>query len=486
VIDLLELSHEPDRPALLFEDGSTLTRGDLHRRAARVAATLAATRKALVWLPGDRELGTVLGYLGARQAGHTTAFLPCPATSSAVGALLHAYQPEFVVAPGPHAAHLAAHGYRPMPDGADCPLWQRKTGDPADEIDAELAVMLGTSGSTGSAKAVKLTGRAVLDSTVAITAALGIDGDQRAVTSLPICFSYGLSVLNTHLRARAAVLLSTSRPASLPLWHAMIRHGVTSFAGVPATYQSLGPTHRRLLSGSRLAAMTQSGGRLPDDVLLRWWSAITEHGGAFHAMYGQTESTARITCLDPAELPDRVGSVGTAVPGGEVWIEPADGHRGARPGEGEVCFRGPGVMAGYARGRADLVPGPPPEPVLRTGDLGYLDDGFLYITGRIKRIAKLLGYRVSLDEVEQMFAGLDGESAVIAPDDRIVVCVVTHSTPDGRFEAERRRVVAMLGVPDPYVRLAAVPSLPRTPNGKPDYRALAAVLADAGAVRAGR
>jgi acyl-CoA synthetase (AMP-forming)/AMP-acid ligase II len=281
-----------------------------------------------------------------------------------------------------------------------------------------------------------------------------------------------LPVLNTHLLAGAGVVLGSRAPLSLAAWDHLLRSGATSFAAVPTTYAAFGPAHVSLLGRSKIRTMTQSGARLGEDLTMRLVQMMDQREGRFFVMYGQTEATSRIARLDPADLPHRLGSVGTAVPGGTITIEPTAAHARAVPGEGAVHYRGPGVMLGYATSRADLCRGAEVD-VLDTGDLGYLREGYLYLTGRTKRIVKVLGVRTSLDDLERMVERAGHPAAVICGTDDVVHLVgagdpIVH-------EQQRQELVDSLGVPSRHVVFRHVGDLPRTPGGKVDYRALAAV-----------
>ena len=177
------------------------------------------------------------------------------------------------------------------------------------------------------------------------------------------------------------------------------------------------------------------------------------------------------TC--PDDLPRRLGSVGTAVPGGTITIRPEPVHARAVPGEGAVQYRGPGVMLGYATRRADLCRGAEVD-VLDTGDLGYLRKGYLYLTGRTKRIVKVLGVRTSLDDLERMVERPGHPAAVICGTDDVVHLVGAGDA--AVHEQQRQQLVESLGVPSRHVVFRPVDHLPRTPGGKVDYRALATLM----------
>jgi acyl-CoA synthetase (AMP-forming)/AMP-acid ligase II len=209
----------------------------------------------------------------------------------------------------------------------------------------------------------------------------------------------------------------------------------------------------------RLRTLTQAGGRLADPLVADFHRRMSDVGGRLYVMYGQTEAGPRMTVLPPERLPDKLGSVGLPVPGATITVE-----------DEEVVFRSPAVMMGYAEQAADLARGDDHSGVLHTGDLGRLDDeGFLYLTGRRKRIAKVFGVRVSLDDVERLLAH-HGPVAAVAGDD--IVVVVVAGADDERAQKIRSELAAALGTHSAGIRVRAVEALPRTASGKVDYPAL--------------
>lgn len=342
----------------------------------------------------------------------------------------------------------------------------------SDTIDPELGLLLSTSGSTGSPKLVRLSRAAVIANARSIALALAIGPDEVAPTSLPLHYSYGLSVLTSHLAAGATVLLTSDGLLTDAFWTACRAQAVTSLAGVPYSYLMLRRIDLDRVAPTTLRTFTQAGGRLEPQLVRHYHALATNRGGHLHVMYGQTEATARIAILPPAELPGRAGSVGRALPGGTLAID-LDG-RTADPGEiGEVVYRGPNVMQGYALERTDLARGDDLHGELRTGDLGYLDpDGFLWITGRSRRIAKVFGLRLNLDEVEDLAraAGPGLDLAAIGDGDRVAVFVV--GADPAQLNAVRQAIVARVGVHPTGIIVSALTSMPRLASGKIDYRRL--------------
>ncbi|WP_433793161.1 AMP-binding protein [Actinoplanes sp. CA-252034] len=326
------------------------------------------------------------------------------------------------------------------------------TGD----VHPDLALLLTTSGSTGDPKLVRLSRAAVLANAGQVADSLGVTGDDVAITTLPLFYSYGLSVLHSHLLRGATVVLERTGIMRKDFWAAVDEHGVTSLAFVPSQYEMLRRLRFDPARYPSVRTLTQAGGRLRTDLVTDFAARMDAVGGRMFVMYGQTEAGPRMACLPPDRLADKLGSVGRAMPGGAFTIE-----------DGEVVYRGPNVMMGYAETAADLARGDDLAGVLHTGDLGRLDDdGFLSITGRRKRMAKVFGVRINLDDVERHFP-----VAAVAGDDRLHVF-----TTDVDVRALRSKIAEWLGTHFTGVDVRTIPSLPLLPNGKTDYRALEASL----------
>jgi acyl-coenzyme A synthetase/AMP-(fatty) acid ligase len=247
----------------------------------------------------------------------------------------------------------------------------------------------------------------------AIARYLELTPDERPITSLPLHYTFGLSVVHSHWLAGAAVVVTDEGFIQPTFWEAFRDHGCTSLAGVPFSYRILERLGFRDMDLPSLTSMQQAGGALEPELTAVYAGYMSGRGGRFHVMYGQTEATARIAYVPPAKLADKIGSAGVAIPGGRLHIEPAADRKAADTGTGEVIYEGPNVMLGYATSGSDLSLGDELQGTLHTGDIGYLDDdGYLFLVGREKRIAKVFGHRISLDEIEALLADLGPAAAV--------------------------------------------------------------------------
>ncbi|MEU6641337.1 AMP-binding protein [Saccharomonospora sp. NPDC046836] len=444
----------------------SLTGAELTAAIERVAAELSTLPDGVVFARTGLDLSSVLGYLGAIEARRAIALLDPVLKGEVLERFVTRFRPAALLAApdtAPPPGYTARNGH-----------WVRQDSDGV-HPHPDLAVLLSTSGTTGAPKLVRLSRQALLTNAEAIADALAIHHGEVAPTSLPLHYSFGLSVLNSHLVRGASVVIEPSGLLTRGFWNTVTDHRATSLAGVPYHYEML----RRLKFDPQryptLRTLTQAGGPLRTELVAHFNDTMLAAGGRMFVMYGQTEAAPRMATVPAERLAEKLGSAGAALPGGAFTIRRDDGEETTHPKiVGEVVYRGPNVMMGYAETEAELARGDDIGGVLTTGDLGYLDEeGFLYVTGRLKRIGKVFGNRVNLDDLEQAVraggAGIDVVAAV-AGDDRIVLFAEGAGSQTcrevSRALAERMHLHASGFDVRP---IAAVPLLS---SGKVDYRRL--------------
>ncbi|WP_447009560.1 AMP-binding protein [Saccharothrix hoggarensis] len=453
--------------------GGELSGAALTDRVAGLAAALAPLPPGVLFARTAVDVPSVLRYLAAFEAGRAVALLDEGQDRDVLLELVARFRPAAVL--GADADAAAPDGYRADALAADGgPVWVRE--DPEGVVPhPDLAVLLPTSGSTGNPKFVRLSRHAVLANAEAIARVLGIDATEVAPTSLPLHYSYGMSVLNSHLVRGATVVVEPTGVMSRAFWQAVEEHKITSLAGVPYHYEMLKRLRFDPARYPSLRTITQAGGRLRDDLVVDFNDRMTAVGGRMFVMYGQTEAAPRMATVPAERLAEKIGSAGPALPGGEFRVRRDDGVETTEPDVvGEVVYRGPNVMMGYAESEAELALGDVVGGVLETGDLGRLDaEGYLYLTGRLKRIGKVFGNRVNLDDLERMVvdAGLGvGAVAAVPAGDKVVLWL------EGA-DAERRKAVARALSERLHLHVTGfdvreTDDLPLLPSGKVDYRAL--------------
>ncbi len=445
---------EPTAVALVDQLEGAITYANLMQRVNACAQRLPANR-ALLALCMDTDLQSVCWYLAALQTDHPLILLDASLDPDLLQTLVTTYQPNVLLRGSElevlHQAQLSLH-----PD---------------------LALLLSTSGTTGSPKLVRLSRQNLQSNATAIVNYLQLNAAETAITTMPLHYSYGLSILNSHLQAGAKLVLTAHGLLSREFWQFVQQHQVTSLSGVPYIWQMLRKMRYDRFKTDSVRYVTQAGGRLDNDSLQYFQQQTQAKQQRFIVMYGQTEATARIAYLPPELLAEKTGSIGRAIPGGKLWLRLADGQLTDQPGiEGELIYQGPNVMLGYAETLADLALGDHCRGELATGDIGYCDqDGCFFITGRAKRFIKMFGLRISLDTVDELLArkGLDAVST--GRDDKLMVFISAGALIEPAALASE--LAALFKINVNAIAVHQIAAIPRSSNGKVDGQAVKALMA---------
>jgi acyl-CoA synthetase (AMP-forming)/AMP-acid ligase II len=341
-----------DRTALI-EDDRPISYAQLAEWCDRQTAALGSGKK-LVAIVAHPTVETVAAYLGALRGGHAVMMLDASLPEEKRKRLMALYGVDFLCDARRHG------GWARLDEGGG-------------NVHEALALLLGTSGSTGDSKMVRLSFENLHANCASILAYLPVGADDRVTTHLPLHYSYGLSVLHTHLARGATIVLTGASIVSRDFWDLAGRYEITTFNGVPSHYEMLRRIGFLKKPPVSLRVMTQAGGRLAEATVRQFSAFARERGVDFFVMYGQTEATARIAYVPPEALPEKAGAIGIPIPG--VTLDVAEGASAESPQE--LICRGENVMMGYASKREDLAKGDDLQGVLATGDLGYRDaDGF--------------------------------------------------------------------------------------------------------------
>ncbi|MFW0772894.1 AMP-binding protein [Paenarthrobacter nitroguajacolicus] len=435
-----------DRTAISVGERS-LSYSELAYRVEAMVRSLGPARR-LIALEAENTLSSLTVYLAALASGHPLLILPAGG-GQAAEALIAAYDPDVIARSSQGSSVLDVRRL-----------------ETRHELHPELALLVSTSGSTGSPKLVRLAGASLQANAAAIAEYLHLRPSDTAATTLPLSYCYGMSVVNSHLLVGASIALTDLSVVDPCFWDLVRSRHVTSFAAVPYTFDLLDRVGFEHMDLPSLRYITQAGGRLAPERVRAYSQLGQERGWDLFVMYGQTEATARMAYLPPDQAVDHPGAIGVPVPGGAFRLEPVpelDAH--------ELIYTGPNVMLGYAEQPGDLALGREITE-LRTGDLARQGTGGLYeIVGRRSRFVKIVGLRVDLGQVERLLADL-GLSAAAAGSDEMVVAAVEG---DHDLALVAKTLAQDLGVPRAAVELYSVPSIPRLANGKPDYPAILAL-----------
>ncbi len=456
-----------ERAALINEDGVQMTYRELQSESDRLAEEIG--NRCLVFLMCSNTIGSVLGYVTFLENGIVPLLLNDHLDKELLTELLNVYQPRFIWAPDQMEKVrglkkvYSVYGYELLKNENICDHL----------LHDDLALLLTTSGSTGSRKFVRQSYKNIKINTQQIVESLELDDTERPITTLPMNYTYGCSIINTHLYVGATILLTEKTVLMNGFWSFAINAGATSIAGVPYTYEML--DRLRYLQHydlPDLRTMTQAGGKLSPKLQEKFTRYALDNGKKFIVMYGACEATARMGYLPFDKAIKKIGSCGIPVPGGTFFLIDADGSVIEEAGvTGELIYKGENVTLGYAEKPDDLSKGDEWNGILETGDMAQRDeDGFYYIVGRKKRFLKVYGNRVNLDEIERMikmqFDYID--CAVGGVDDHVIIFV----TDDLQIEAVKKYVADKTGLNPKAFHILCLESIPKNDSGKTRYAEL--------------
>jgi long-chain acyl-CoA synthetase len=438
-----QLAQWQHRPALI--------EGQQHYSYAELAEAVSALRRqlpgrrSLILLKAANSITTVVPYLACLQAGHVVLLVDENISAENQQKLIHAYDPACCIEKG------------------QCREWHKR----ASESDHRVALLLSTSGSTGSPKQVALSADNLQANARAICDYLPIEPADRTITTLPFHYSYGLSVIHSHLLSGACIVLNQASVVSREFWQCLEQQQISSFAGVPYSYEML---LRLKLTDKTLPSLryfTQAGGKLDKDRVVKLADWAHNRQKQFFVMYGQTEATARMAFnAVPGAKP---GAIGRAIPGGAFLLRDKQGQTITRPQtEGELIYQGPNIMLGYVESATDLQ-ALTPHTELATGDLAWFDEqGDFYISGRLTRFIKPFGQRINLDETEQLLNRQGISVLAVGDADKLQLLFRHHHNISA---ADLRDTVStMLNLHPSMIAVKELAALPILENGKPDYQ----------------
>ena len=272
-------------------------------------------------------------------------------------------------------------------------------------INKELSLLLMTSGSTGDPNTVRISKQNILNNTNSIIKYLKIKSQDKAITTLPMNYSLGMSIINTHLQKGATIVLSNNSLFEKNFWDTLALKKVTTFTGVPLNYEilfKLGINKDKL---PYIKYLTQAGGKLDKKLSTFFSKKLLKLKIKFFIMYGQTEASPRMSYLDHTDILKNPDSIGKPIKGTFFYLIDKLGKKiNSNYKNGELCYSGKNVCFGYANTYLDLNKKDENRGILITGDIAYKDkNNFYYIVGRKKRFIKISGKRINLDYLESMF-----------------------------------------------------------------------------------
>lgn len=458
-----------DKLAVIEDGGTELSYAELAAWGERIARSVGG--RCVVFSLCTNTVGSVAGYAAFMDHGVVPVLLNAHLDEALLKDLIEAYRPAFIWTPEERLALFAGmegvfscFGYHLMRTGFE------RTYD----LHPDLGLLLTTSGSTGSPKFVRQSYKNVESNARSIVEYLALDSTERPISTLPMNYTYGLSIINSHFFVGATLLMTEKTLMQKEFWSFFKEREATSFGGVPYTYEMLDKLRFYRMQLPSLRYTTQAGGKLAPELHRKMAESAAENGRKFIVMYGQCEATARMGYLPAEDALRKVGSMGVAIPGGKLYITDVNGNEIHEPHvTGELIYEGENVTMGYAERGEELAKGDERGGRLETGDMAQMDeDGYFYIVGRKKRFLKIYGNRVNLDELDRLIkANFDYiDCATAGVDDHLYIFVTDESL----AEDVKNFVVGKTGLNHAAFQTVCIEKIPKNDAGKVLYKDLAA------------
>ncbi|MDC7290714.1 AMP-binding protein [Blautia schinkii] len=455
-----------DRNKLAVKDneGNQLTYGELSAEVAMISKLLKP--RSIVFILCKNTVGALVGYLGFIEGNAVPLVLCSGIEIGLLDSLLNEYTPAYLWIPSEmvvdfdYPVEFDKYGYSLL-----------RTRNEIYPINDQLQFLMTTSGSTGSPKLVRYKKGNLEANAKNVAKAFGWTVDERPICDLGMQYTMGLNVINTHLYVGATILLTTYNLMSSNFWDYIRDEKATNFTGVPFSYDIFYRLHFEQMDLPYLTTLSEGGGKLTNARFIQLAEYAQKNKKRFIASFGTTETSARMACL-PAELAlYKPGSIGRAIPEGELFLIDEEGNELIEiEAEGEMCYRGPNVTMGYAINKEELLNNDDFNGEYHTGDLARRDaDGCYFVTGRKSRFLKLLSYRVSLDQCERLVQEEFGiECACIGNDHRMDIFITDESKKKYVLEFISKKTNLFKTL----FKVFVIDYIPRNDSGKIRYKEL--------------
>jgi len=454
--------------AVIDEEGNNYSYACLKNECDKLTESLTSGR-CLIFILCSNEIGSLIGYMTFINHRILPLLLDAHLDHGLLKSLVTTYKPDYIWLPSAMKDELEL--FNEVYSQYNYSLIKTAYNHEYLLYD-ELALLLTTSGSTGSPKFVRLSYTNIQANTESIVEYLELDQNERPITTLPMNYTYGLSIINSHLYVGASIILTQKTLMQKEFWQQFKDYEATSFGGVPYIYEMLDKLRFYRMKLPSLRTMTQAGGKLSPELQKKFAEYAMENGKKFIVMYGQTEATARMSYLPDGQSLEKCGSMGIAIPRGEFSLIDVDGKVIVEPGvTGELVYRGANVTLGYAECGEDLIKLDEREGLLVTGDMAQRDeDGYYYIVGRKKRFLKIFGNRINLDEVELIIKDSfsNSDCACGGIDDAMYVFVTNETI----LEEVKQFIAKKTGLNHIAFKVRYVEAIPKNESGKTLYREL--------------
>lgn len=387
--------HEKDSYAVIEDNGARYTYGEMLEFGNYFKKLI--PERTLIFILCRNTFATIAAHVACIDNKIVPLMISEKMDEKLKQGLIDRYQPKYIWMPQENESQYdivsERNGYKLICTGYD-----------TYPVNEELAMLLTTSGSTGSPKLVRHKYSNLDSNAKNVAAFFGFTKKDKALISLQLHYTMGLNVACSNLYAGATLMMTTYNILEKGYWDFFDYSGITNICGVPHSYEMLKRMKFFKKNHPSLKIIAEGGGKLTDELFKEIAEYAHNNGMKFFATFGTSETTARLAYLEPTKALEKIGSIGKAIPEGKLSLIDDAGHEIMDcEAEGELVYAGPNVTLGYALCKEDLLKGDERNGIYCTGDIARRDaEGYYFILGRKSRFLKLFGHRIGLDETEQI------------------------------------------------------------------------------------
>ncbi len=409
----------------------------------------------VIVIESDRDIGTVCAYIGALRNNIVPLLIDSNLNSKSVADIANSYKAEFIIS----SKVRNIDEYKEFDKKFEKVIHSRVELSNV-RVNKDLCMLMPTSGSTGEAKCVRTSRDNLLLATQSIVRYLAMDDSRVSISSLPLHYTYGLSVLNCALESRSKFVLTDKSWLERDFWKTVEDNKITDLSGVPFMFQTLRRINLSDVILDNLICVNQAGGKLEPALTKYFINYFSDKSIYYFTMYGATEASPRISYVPYKKALEKLGTVGIPIDIGKFSTDAVDGVS-----EGELIYEGPNVCLGYANSREELSLGDENDQVLYTGDIGLIDDdGYATIIGRKKRFVKVFGMSVNLDAIESIARSVTDSCVVVGKDDKVLVLIT-----DDEVKFVRKKILESVTFSNTGLKVKKISEIHLNSSGKPDY-----------------
>ena len=429
------------------------------------------TKRSLILLISENTLGLIVNYITLLKNDCIIQLVDSKTKLSEIKNLINLYKPNFICS-SDHwfkKNELIGINLRNISNSFQTSI-HRTNFSKKIKCHNNLSILMPTSGSMGSKKYVRISKDNIYQNTKSIVAYLKLKQGDRSITSMPFCYSYMLSVINTHLESGSSIFVTDETIVQNRFWESFKKNKITNFNGVPYHYDILLKLGLNKVFKKNLRFLTQAGGKLDNFKAKKIFNFCKKKKTNFFTMYGQTEASPRISYLPFRYSSKKIGSIGKEIIGGKIFLIDKNNKKINKSNEiGELIYKGDNVCMGYAYNHKDLLKGDLNNKILKTGDLGFFDDDkFYYITGRKSRIIKIYGNRFNLDDIEEQLLKKNIHVACKNLNDKLII----YSTKNYSEKTLLKNIYKIIPLSKININIQFISKIPRHSNGKIDYKSI--------------